>query len=673
MAVKIAQMQVPETINLYIQTEGVIAFMRYRQVHLDFHTSGLIPEIGGKFDKEQFQRALQLGHVNSITVFSKCHHGWAYHPSEANVMHPNLKFDLLGAQLEACREIDVNAPVYLSAGFDEKEVLDHPEWLNVNPLDTEKSTFTQAHYHLMCYNTPYLDKLAAQVEEVMQKYHPCGIFLDISDVRMCVCGHCVKSMLEKGMDPTNMDDVKKHGEMVYAHYARRMEEAVRKYSPTTTIFHNAGNVTHGRRDLAGYNTHLELESLPTGGWGYDHFPMSAAYARTLNMEFLGMTGKFHTTWGEFGGYKHPNALIYETGLSLACGAACSIGDQMHPSGEMNESTYRLIGKAYALVEQKEPYCENAKNLADIAVISCEAALGNRSRQDSTVGANRILLEGKHLFDIIDLQADFKRYKMLILPDKIHLSPMLAQRLRVYMSNGGRVLLTGESGLNEEETEFAVDVGAEYAGKDEFRPDYLIPEFETTNGKTEYVMYSQGVKLENVTGEVFAQRQNPYFNRSAFHFSSHQHTPNDVSAPLQPAAVKNGNVVYIGWNVFEDYAVKGELIVKEFVLKAIDLLLGEERTVQTDLPDRGVATVMRGETREIVHLLFAHTTVRGKGVEVIEDAVPLCNVHVSLKRSEKPSRVYLAPQREEIPFEWDGKRVQFAVPQVVLHQMIAVED
>ena len=35
--------------------------------------------------------------------------------------------------------------------------------------DVETNTFTQPHYHLMCYNTPYLDKLAAQVEG-MERY-----------------------------------------------------------------------------------------------------------------------------------------------------------------------------------------------------------------------------------------------------------------------------------------------------------------------------------------------------------------------------------------------------------------------------------------------------------------------------------------------------------------------
>ena len=59
--------------------------LRKRQVHLDFHTSEHVP-VGDKFSKEQFQSALKAGHVDSITVFSKCHHGWSYHPTKANKM-----------------------------------------------------------------------------------------------------------------------------------------------------------------------------------------------------------------------------------------------------------------------------------------------------------------------------------------------------------------------------------------------------------------------------------------------------------------------------------------------------------------------------------------------------------------------------------------------------------
>ena len=102
--------------------------LSFRQVHLDFHTSEKIENIGAKFDKIRFQEMLKTGHINSITLFSKCHHGWSYHPSRANEMHPNLSFDLLGEQIEAAHEIGVKTPVYLSAGLDEKTAHRHPEW-----------------------------------------------------------------------------------------------------------------------------------------------------------------------------------------------------------------------------------------------------------------------------------------------------------------------------------------------------------------------------------------------------------------------------------------------------------------------------------------------------------------------------------------------------------------
>ncbi len=155
--------------------------MKFRQVHLDFHTSECLAGIGSKFSKEQFQRALKIGHVDSITVFSKCHHGWAYHPSEANEMHPGLDFDLLGAEIEAAHEIGVKTPVYLSAGLDEKTARRHPEWLIRNADESLAWTpdFARPGYHRFCFNTPYLDYLLAQIEEVCENYDADGIFLDI--------------------------------------------------------------------------------------------------------------------------------------------------------------------------------------------------------------------------------------------------------------------------------------------------------------------------------------------------------------------------------------------------------------------------------------------------------------------------------------------------------------
>ena len=153
-------------------------FLPQRQVHLDFHTSEDIDGIGSRFDKKQFQSCLKKGHVNSITLFAKCHHGWAYFPSTENQMNPGLcGFDLLSAQIEACREIGVQTPIYISAGFDQKYIVEHPDalvswhWGEKMP---ETAVNEKGHkyftdkdgFRLICFNSPYLEVLKKQVEEV---------------------------------------------------------------------------------------------------------------------------------------------------------------------------------------------------------------------------------------------------------------------------------------------------------------------------------------------------------------------------------------------------------------------------------------------------------------------------------------------------------------------------
>ncbi len=647
--------------------------LRKRQVHLDFHTNGTVP-VGNNFSKEQFQAMLKTGHVDSITVFSKCHHGWSYHPTEANVMHPTLGFDLLGAQLEACREINVNAPVYISAGYDEKDYVKHPEWhwhptLNDDDYEEYKN---EVHFHLLCFNTGYLDVLCSQIEEVMQKYNPCGIFLDIVSPKVCFCDKCVADMKAMGLDVNDENDLQKFAEITFEKYTGATNAAVRKYSDTATIFHNAGHIPKGGYNLINCNTHLELESLPTGGWGYDHFPLSAAYVRSLkDTEFLGMTGKFHHSWGEFGGFKHPNALIYETSLSIANGAGCSIGDQMHPLSELNPASYGLIGKAYSLVEEKEPWLNGAVNVRDITVLSAEATSGNRDSK-ADVGANRMLLEKNYLYNYIDPTMDFSGCKLLILPDCAKLDDEVLDKVRAFADGGGKVIAVGESIVKD--GEFVLDTGARYVGKNELCPTYLVPAYETVNGVTEYVMRCDFYGFEATDGEVCAFMQNLYFNRTAEHFCSHMHAPNNPDGVF-PGAIIKGNVAYIGWDIFAAYATHGHICFKELFDHIVQKLIGEEKTVTAAIPDKAVVTYTRQEEekRNILHLLYAHTTVRGINTEVIEDTVPLYNVECTVKKTEKPSGVRLVPSGEELDFEFSNGTVSFAVPKVDIHQMVEIKD
>ncbi len=653
--------------------------LRSRQVHLDFHTSEKIENIGEKFNKEQFQAALKKGHVNSITLFSKCHHGWSYHPTEANEMHPHLSFDLLGAQIEAAHEIGVKTPVYLSAGLDEKTAHRHPEWLvrNADESTTWAKSFAEPGYHKLCMASPYLEVLMRQIEEVCRNYDADGIFLDIAGVQPCYCQNCIAEREALGMDAYDDEAVIEHAESIYRRYAEAARAAVDKYKPGLPLFHNGGHIRQGRRDLAHYNTHLELESLPTGGWGYDHFPFSARYCNGLGMEYLGMTGKFHSSWGEFGGFKHPNALRYEVSLAAANGAKSSVGDQLAPCGEMDMVTYELIGTAYAELEKKEPWLDGAEQIADIAVVSPEACRGTLNTSQSTQvdetgsGVSRIMLEGKYLFDVVDLETELDGYKVAVLPDVVRIDEEFEKKLKAFCRNGGKLLATGRSGLKADKDEFCFDLGAEWIGKNPYRPDYFRPEAKIAGmGETGYVMYGEGERI-SCTGTELGRREDPYFNRAREHFCSHLHTP-DSGKYGGPGMTEGDDGIYIAWSIFSDYGTSGSLADKQIVMFALDRLLGGEKTVVTTLPAQGVVTFTEQPDRYICHLLYASPVKRGSGVEIIEDIIPICDTFVSVKTDKRISRAYLAPQNEELPFEYHNGRTEVRLSKFECHQMIVFD-
>ncbi len=644
----------------------------FRQINLDFHTSEWMPDVGSEFSEGNFKEALTVGHISSITLFAKCHHGWSYFPSKVNAMHPTLKTNLLDRQLSVCEKLGVRTQIYLSVGLDERKVNKYPQFMT-NELSKD-NTLLGDQYHMLCLNNDdYLSMIIEEVEEVMQTFSGRfdGMFIDIAWPAPCVCSYCITSMMNLGLDPENPEDVKKHQKIVYKKYTSLINAAVAKYNTDMAVFYNCGNIPRDDRSIAFANTkHFEIESLPTGGWGYDNFPLSAAYARVLGREFLGMTGKFHTTWGEFGGFKHPNALIYETALSLATGAKCSIGDQLHPLGKMDLATYRLIGKAYSQVEQKEKWCDNVSAIADIALYTTYTDDTRKTCPD--VGANRILLAGKYLYNIIDSECEFNDYKLLIFPDIVEFNDDLTTKVNKYLENGGKILLTGKSGLLN--GKYFRDFGVKYLRESEYVDTYLVPNYDMKpNGEAAYIMHSKCGELdisENVSVKAFLQ--NSYFNRTLRKFCSHFYTPNNPTSKL-PGAVISGNIGVIAWQVFTEYGEQGACHNKQIVCDMIDCLLGTDKTLITNLQSNGIVTLMEQaqKNRIINHLLYCVTKQCGS-VEMIEDAPITADTEVSIKLNKAPKRVYLAPQGIDIPFLYNDGVVSYKIERFTLHQMVVID-
>ncbi|MBQ4159978.1 MAG: alpha-amylase, partial [Clostridia bacterium] len=105
---------------------------------------------------------------------------------------------------------------------------------------------------------------------------------------------------------------------------------MKKYHPDATIFFNSGGANPKKTEFHAYQSHFEMEDLPTAWGGYDKLPLRAKFFANSGKHLIGMTGKFHLDWGEFGGFKSGEALKYEVATMAMYGAGASVGDHMHP-------------------------------------------------------------------------------------------------------------------------------------------------------------------------------------------------------------------------------------------------------------------------------------------------------------------------------------------------------
>ena len=120
--------------------------------------------------------------------------------------------------------------------------------------------------------------------------------------------------------------------------------------------------------MRNFNSHVEVECLPgAGGWNYDYFTINAAYGRKIKDKILYMSGRFQSSWGDMCGLKTYASLENDMFDAQMNALECSVGDHMHPDGEMEMQTYENIGFAYDYLEEIAPYCYGGKFLSNLGV------------------------------------------------------------------------------------------------------------------------------------------------------------------------------------------------------------------------------------------------------------------------------------------------------------------
>lgn len=659
----------------------------FRQIHLDFHTSEKIEGVCADFDAEKFARTLEEAHVNSVTLFSCCHHGMLYYDSKKypQMVHPHLVHrDLLREQTEACHRHNIQVNLYTTIRWNKPAADAHPEWVCIDENGAlqdykGKGFFEAGFYKNLCVNTGYRDFLKDQFGEVLASIPAEGVWYDAAFVTECCCPACQNKMRKLGMNPADKEDRKKFALMTYYDMVEDLTAFAKSFNPDFRVCYNKGHVGYLDKPVLKSYSYFSFESLPGADWGYLDFPVSAKYMRNFGNECLGLTSRFHTEWGDFHAYRNRAAMEYEVFSMLANGCKCTIGDQMDYWGELNPFMYRQIGEVYSSVEAKEPWCEGAVPVTEIGVFTAEEfyATGKAGEiPGSSEGAARMLMELSMQFDFIDSEADFDRYRLLILPDVIPVDECLGEKLRKYIEGGGKVICTFESGLDKDRTGFMIpNLEAVYLGKAPYSPDFIRPKGHLLKGlaDSEHVMYDCGTYVKAGEKAEFVQEAiRPVFNRTYEHFCSHLHSPSSRE-PAYPAIIETENTAYFIHPIFRTYQMMAPRWYKILFKNELERLLPVP-LVQHDGPSGVITNLLeqKEQNRLILHVLYYIPEKKSSKLEIVEDVVPLYNMKVTMKCKKKVKSVQCVPSLEKIEFRREGETITFNIPKIEGHQMCAVE-
>lgn len=653
-----------------------------RQVHLDFHTSELIPDIGAGFTKEQFQEALRVGNVNLINVFAKCHHGWSYYPTKIGLPHPYLKIDLLGQQIEACHEIDVAAPIYYTMGWSANDAEMHPEWCvktesgaigatswDVDANEDTPKPFTQ--WKHLCPSGEYHEHIMAQTEEICKSYDVDGFWYDIYQAHVkCYCDTCRKGMANEGFDVANEVDVVRYRALTIQRHCEDIVPLIKGFFPEASIYFN-GLTTLDRPEnrkfsLYQWNTKNDLEDLPTTWGGYDKFPIRAKWFLKEEKPIVAMSGKFHTSWGEFGGFKDPQAIKYEAASMIAFGSSCNFGDQLHPYGVMDMTTYENIGYAYDYVKKIEHLGVGGRPAASLGL-----APGNDLRSDE--GVARMLLEEQIDFDVVRSEDELGRFSTIILPSVAGAAERFAGKLEDYLAGGGSLLILGEGLLDGDKTRTILDAGVKYLGPAGCDIDYTVvnnPDNPSIPASP-FLNYKPALRLGPSEGtEVLAAIREPYFSRTYGAYCGHRNTPYKLEDALHPAITRSGNVIVAAHDLDKNYYDLGAVAHRSLFISLLKML-HKDPMVEVDLPSAGRISLLHFQTNSqyVLHMLYAPPLERGE-CSVIEDLPVIRDVPVRLRLPEEVNEAVLEPAGHglDLQREVDGS-VQFVVPELSCHAAI----
>lgn len=658
-------------------------------------------------DISEYERFFDTAGIDSLMVYCKDHWGVTYFDSKVpgSRKHPGVKGDWIRKVRDLTEKKGIEFVAYYCIEYDEGAARRFPEWrvrkADGTPLIRDD---LYAKWSLCCYQTGYREYSLSHLEEIVKEYHPDALFLDIFGASLCYCPHCRDKFQKKYGYPLPETEEGLAGHRLDVvdflngnakEYLEELRTRVKAIDPTLAITINFS--CHYPKDIRDLLDYQYSEPLLKDNW------FSSAFARDTAKGQYPMLAPGEASQV----YNYDTKAQYICDLSSIAAQGCRVGmysGSQHYDGTLDHPEAEQLGSVFQVLKELEPYLINRSPVKHAAILQSDASKSVNAFPFHPDAILRMKKHNPHTFAILGAmelcehekipysilpegevtEKTLAFYDLLILPEVYIVSDPLADLLKSYTEKGGKLFISGKTGLWE--PDFSV------------RKEFALSELMGVSYRSIHTEYSQNdwsaylKKCDDASYEGMLEKTTPPVSEffleticTSAHPEFHFILPCVACAPDQwvnwwspppgketsyPALTVNtygkGTVFYAAFDFFtmaarETYRQVPELFHQ--IYKKLDVVPLIQNV--TDIPN--ILRTAYFETKDAYYVHQISTLAH----EYKGDTAPVSGGKLVLHTPIRSAKL-VYPKTQELSVSQDGENYIVELPAVVLQQFIVLE-
>ena len=644
-------------------------------IHYDLHANAKDTVLGKDLTPEHLKERLSRVNPDWIQCDCKGHPGYTSWPTEVGSTSPGMVKDMLRITRDVTKELGIKLGMHYSGVYDDRAIELHPDWAMVDEHGKSDEHYT-------CRLSGYVDELMIpQMIELIDKYDVDGFWVDGENwaTLPCWCDRCRKEFTKRtgikdiphSKEDDNWSEWLAFGRKVFVEYVARYAEAVHKRKPDCLI---CSNWMYTVRQPDSIEAPIDYISGDYSWiWGADRAAIEGRVIDSRNTTWDLMCWSFCKSGDKESDnsypwtMKTPIHLKQEVSEVVALGGAVMLYNVPQRTGWLTDWHHDLLGEIADFCRERKDICFKTKTASEVAVLHLASHYYTRndplfnlgSSTDPVEGALHAMLDNQISTDIItetDALKKLENYKFVIVPEQTVLNKKIVDGITAFAEKGGEVLITGAH-LARDYSQLA---GAKLGEK-----PFSI---HSANG----VCLPVKGKAVTVAGDWTTVKPDENTQVLTCHLTGEDVAHNSTDKPVATRRkIGKGAITAVYGPIFESYFHGHYPLLRQYIRNLIETM-----NIDWKFEVAGPSW-LEVVLREKDDCLMINLLNRGAGAMTNEwrpiiDALPeIRDVTIKARQPCGPNSVRLLPEDTELEFEYENQTVTIHVPQVKVHDILAI--